>query len=261
MYRKIAATVLVALLVTIAGCSGAPGGAGDGSESTDGGATEGADGGGDSPPHVANRTAVLAVAGSYTSIWRMTAKEDGVVVGETAYTTAIDDVNERSFFRMTQTSDGETTDGMNVYHADGVSYTRYGTDDDATYTAQDGEFHGAALFEQTRYITDADDLGDFSRVGTETFDGVTVTRYELTERPAWIGAGQAPDAEIQWSEFSFEVLIDEDGLVRQETWSGTGTDDDGVTHTFEFYSAVTDVGSTTVEEPEWVSTAEAESGQ
>lgn len=274
MSRRLGTAVLVALIVITAGCLGIPGGdapASEPSEADDGGTDEGVvgngggagdtDGGTADGAVVANRTAALAAAGSYTSTWRMTVTEDGTVTGETAYVTAIDTTTERSHFRATQTSDGVSTDGWELYYADGVSYSRYGAGEDETYGVTEGVFTGTALFDGTRYVTDSDDLDGFDRAGTETFDGVTVTRYTLTERPAWVAAGQMTEGEIQWTEFTFEVLVDGDGVVRQETWTSTGIDEQDVTHTVEFYSAVTGVGTTTVEEPDWVGTAREQATQ
>lgn len=263
MKRRIGSYVLLALLVTLAGCLG---GVGEGAQpsggsSTGGGSGDGGGGGGGGDSAVANRTAVLAAAGSYTSTWQLRVSEGGEVVGETTYVTAIDYAAERSLFRSTGTSDGESRDGWEIYHADGTVYTRYGADESASYVVSEDVFTGTSPFDTGRYVTDGSDLAEFERVGTDTFDGVQVTRYELTERPAWIAGQQVRDDEVRWTEFTFEVLIDDDGLVRSERWTSTGVDDQDVTHTVEFSSTITGIGSTTVAEPAWIETARERASQ
>jgi len=267
MYRR-SGTLLVVLLVAMAGCVGsfdAIPGAGDGGDSGSGDG-EGDSGGGDgdstdgdstsdgSSDVVANRTAVLVDAGSYTSTWRLTATEGGTVTSETAYTSGVDYVNERSHFQSSQTSGGETASGWEVYSAGDVTYNRYGEGEAASYVVGEGTFTGTTPFDAGSYVARGGDLAEFERAGTETFDGVGVTRYVLTERPSWIAAQQLAEDDVRWTEFTFEVLVDDDNLVRAERWTSTGTQD-GVTHTIEFSYEITGVGATTVDEPAWVGTA------
>lgn len=257
MYLK-PVVLLVGLLVITAGCmdvlgTGVPADA-DGASGPGGSADDGPSAGGNDVELVENRTAALRAAGSYTSVWGMTYTQDGEVVGETSYTTAVDYANERSSFSMVQTNEGEVQTGFESYYADGTSYTRYSEDE--TYAVDDGAQFAPdrSLFAPDTYTHTAGDLAEYTRVGTETYDGVEVTRYELTERPAWL-AQQAPDEEFTWTEFTYTVLVDDDGLVRFEGWTGEGVDDDGVTATMEYSYALTGVGSTVVEEPAWIDAA------
>lgn len=253
MYRRFG-TVLVVLLVAMAGClsgfevvvDSAEGGSdGDGVGAGDG--ATGDDG------TLANRTAALLEAGSYTSTWRMTVTE-GETVSGTGYVSAVDYATERSHFRSEQITDGETAVGWEVYHAEGTSYNRYGEGESASYMVGEGTFTGTSPFDSGSYITGDDDLSEFTRAGTTTFDGVSVTRYVLTERPAWIAAQAMAEGEVRWTDFEFEVLVDDDGLVRAERWTATGTKD-GVAQSVEFTYEITGVGSTTVEEPDWLDAA------
>lgn len=262
MYRRFE-TVLVVLLVATAGCVGGfgdlPGDGGDGANDGGAGGGDGASSGGAADDGasgdgtLANRTAVLADAGSYTSTWRMTVTEGDVVSG-TAYTSAVDFESERSYFRSDQTSDDETTAGWEVYHAEATTYNRYGEGESASYVVGEGPFTGTTPFDAGSYVTGDDDLSEFDRTGRTAFDGVEVNRYVLTERPGWIAAQQLAEGEVRWTDFEFEVLVDDDGVVRAERWTATGTQD-GETLVMEFSYEVTGIGTTTVDEPAWVATA------
>ena len=53
------------------------------------------------------------------------------------------------------------------------------------------------------------------------------------------------------------MLVDADGLPRYESWSFEGETDDGETITGEWEYTLTKVGSTTVDDPEWLAAAQA----
>ena len=265
MTRRIVAVLLLSFLVALAGCTASSGG--DGAVGIDG--TDGAETGtetvavsSETEPAdqgdivlVENRTAALRDTGGYTAIWKMEFKKEGETVGATTYMHAVDYENERSSFSMLMASEGEVSTDYESFHADGVTYARYGTGEDATYQVADAAFAPEnTLFSVESHITDADDLAGFATVGTETYDGVTVTRYERTDRPVWIAA-QSPDSNFTWTKFTYTVLVDENGLVRSDSWGGEGVTDDGVTQTMEFSYSLTDVGSISIEEPDWVATA------
>jgi hypothetical protein len=260
MIRRIVPIVLVSLLVVLAGCTGAGGGdGGDGDEgvttSEPAAPSDGGSAGDGDVALVENRTAALRAAGSYTSVWKMESSSEGEVVGGMTYTHAVDYENERSRFSMLMTNEGEVSNDHETFHADGVTYARYGAGEDATYQVNEAPFAPEnAPFSVQSYVADGEDLSDFTAVGAETYDGVSVTRYERTDRPNWVAA-QGADDEFTWTEFTYTVLVDEDGLVRSESWGGEGVDDGGVRHTMEFSYSLTDVGSTSVEEPDWIEAA------
>ncbi len=208
-----------------------------------------------------NQTAALREAGGYTAVWKMEFTKEGESVGVTEYTHAVDYENERSSFTMLITNEDEVNTDYESYQADGVSFARYGSGEEATYQVNDAAFAPEnTLFAVQSSITDVDDLADFEVVGAETYDGVTVTRYELTHEPSWI-ASQSPDEEFTWTTFTYTVLVDQDGLIRLESWGGEGVDDDGVDHTMEFSYSLTNIGATSVEEPEWIDTAREQAEQ
>jgi hypothetical protein len=247
MQSQVVSTVFVVLLVLLAGCVGGNGtsdtGTGPG-DSTNGDVTL-----------VENRTAVLLDAGGYTSVWEMNVTSETDGVSATTYTHAVDYENERSSFGMLMTSRDEVSTAYENFYADRKSYTRYGEGEEATYQVADGVFAPEnTLFSVESFVTSGGDLAAFSAAGTETYDGVTVTRYERTDQPAWI-ASQGTDGEFTWTTFNYVVLVDADGLIRYESWSGEGVDEAGAETTMTFSYSLTDVGSTVVEEPDWLTTA------
>lgn len=248
MKRRFGLTIFVVALVLLAGCVGGTGSTDPADEPDDG--TDG------EVMIVDNRTATVLDAGGYTSVWEMefTSERDGVSI--TRYTHAVDYVNERYSFGMLMTNRDEVTNDYESFYADGTSYVRYGDGEEATYQTAPGEFTPEnTLFSVESSITSGSDLSEFSVVGTETYDGVTVTRYERSDQPAWIAA-QGTDDEFTWTAFDYAVLVDEDGLVRYDSWTGEGVDGEGVEQTMTFSYSLTDVGSTVVEDPDWLTAAD-----
>jgi hypothetical protein len=101
--------------------------------------------------------------------------------------------------------------------------------------------------------------------GSETFDGVAVERYELSEADSQLiqagsaaSAGAAGSGNMEITDFQYVVLVDEDGLSRFESWSFSGRTADGQVVTGEWEYSLTKVGSTTVEDPDWLAEAEAQ---
>lgn len=253
MLRTTLPLLFVVLLVATAGCLGG----GTPVTAPDGGANDGGDATGEAATLAENRTAALVAAGSYTSTWRMRSSEDGRVVGEMRYVTALDYANRRYNHEMAVADGTESRTTLASYHADGRTFQRIGDGDEATYTSSDAGFDAVAASGRTAMVSTVGDLDDFTFVGTETYDGVRVSRYELRDVTPWIAAQAADDAEVRWSDFSYEVLIDDQGLVRSERWQGTGVDDAGVEHAIEFTYELTGVGSTDVAEPGWLAEAAA----
>lgn len=95
----------------------------------------------------------------------------------------------------------------------------------------------------------------YEREGVETFQGVPVMRYEATgvdAVPDWIGDGNASSV---FENFSATLLLDADGVIRHYQYEFVYVD----YHTPRVAQSYTisDVGSTGVEKPDWVSNATA----
>ncbi|WP_424000527.1 DUF7537 family lipoprotein [Haloarcula salina] len=264
-------TVLVVSLLVVAGCLGGGGpvtdGESDGSSSAgDGGSSagesdSGGDGGGvaDSDEFDVGETErLLREAGSFTATWSYATTENG----ETATITdtyRVDLRENRSLETFTMTGAESQTD-FETFVADGSAYTRYAADGEAFYQSRpqdDTAFQSAVDRGAISYET----VDDARFVGTETFDGVTVDRYEYSDLAAWrqFGAGTMGSSEnVTVTDFTVAVLVDEDGLARQTTWTLTGETDAGETVSVEWRYEVTDVGSTSVPDPDWLDEARAQ---
>lgn len=276
MFARKLPIVAVALLLVLAGCTGGGGGGAAPATDTDaptdapsdagvdsetGGDTSGERGSLDlTEPEVALRD-----AGSFTATWRFSGVDEDGVEGAVAYTYRADLDGERAHVSWTAEEGGESTTGVfETFTADGTTFTRITSDDSAFYQAQPQEEFDVlaqSLGRTTIYDTDVDGL---TRVGTETFDGVRVTRYELSEADAmlWAGLGTTGTEPDDLAEFEvdYTVLVDGDGLARYESWSFTGTTNDGVTTSGSWAYELTDVGTTAVPDPDWLADAKAQTG-
>ncbi|ESP89723.1 hypothetical protein K933_02011 [Candidatus Halobonum tyrrellensis G22] len=90
----------------------------------------------------------------------------------------------------------------------------------------------------------------YQREGVETYQGVPVMRYEATgvdALPNWAGGGNPSS---YFEEFSATLLLDEDGVIRHYEYEFIWAD----YHTRRMTETYTlsDVGSTTVQKPDWV---------
>ncbi|WP_254821167.1 DUF7537 family lipoprotein [Haloglomus halophilum] len=270
MTARKAAVLVVAVLVLLAGCTdgsspaGPGGGSGDGG--TDGaGGSDGGDGTGTDGFATTDREQVLREAGSFTATWRWSATGLDGESGAFDVTHTVDLEAGRSVTNWAS-SDGDDTEGWQQFHADGVTYTRYGSGEDAFYTsgAGDTDLVASSLAYGGLYAA-ADTDGLIDR-GQERFDGVGVTRYELDESATvpWFamggggGAGTVSDPDqLEEVDWTYAVLVDGNGLARQETWGWTGRTADGRTVSYEAVYSITAVGSTSVDEPAWLSEAKA----
>lgn len=287
MSRSRLLTAVVVVLVLTAGClgsgdgsaasagdGGSDGGSGDGAASdggagggtdgatgdgTDGATGDGTDGGADGLS-LSDSEAALRDAGSFTAAWRYAGTDENGQRGEISFAYAAD-LNAGRTHIAYSTSDGAQAAGWEVYSTDEVTYTRYGSGDNAFYqtTEEQRNVVDEALSHAGIYGYGNED--ELSYEGTETFDGVTVERYVLTESDSiWWGsaAPQHSSDEFTVTDFEYVVLIDVDGLARFESWSFSGETADGSTVTGEWNYSITKLGSTTVTEPDWLAAAEAQ---
>lgn len=268
MISRLLVVVLAVSLLT-AGCLGggvspaAPveggsgdgaGGGGDGSDGSDGGA------GGADDIDLADPENALREAGSFTATWRYTGTDENGVRSEVGYVYAADLDAERAHVTFTSGDTDETAGGSwEMFTADGVTYARYASEDAAFYQRQDEGVDVLADATSHAGIYSYGDVDDLNRRGTETYDGVTVTRYEISGVDEWWAASAASaDGEFTITDFSYVVLVDENGLSRYESWSFSGRTADGATVNGAWEYTLTDVGSTTVEDPAWLAEAKSQ---
>jgi len=249
--------ILVVLLVVLAGCAGG----GDVAPGAEGGdAAGGSDGGDDSAEafELGDPERILRDAGSFTVTWSYTGVDASGVESELTQEFLADLDAERSYTRTLTVTDGQAAaGGVEQFVADGVTYSRFGSGEDAFVTSQEGstEVLGTAIALSQARAYGADEGLEFA--GSETFDGVTVDRYELSATDeALIRAGsiaaQDEPGTLEVTDFEYVVLIDEDGLPRYESWTFSGRMDDGSELRGSWEFSLTDVGSTTVDDPDWL---------
>jgi hypothetical protein len=105
----------------------------------------------------------------------------------------------------------------------------------------------------------------YEEVGTETFDGVQVTRYEASgeELARSLGLLNGTGGTFQNVTFvsaSTELLIDGDGIVRRASFDVVVDTEQAGEVTISFSQEITAVGSTSVPEPDWLEEAMQQTG-
>lgn len=246
---------------------GNDGSAGDGSDdgASDGSAGDGNDGsagdgsdGSDVEWTAANSAAALRDAGSFTSswTWRTSDPETGTVQSMTM-NSAVDLPNER--VHRTTTVTGEDGMVMESFHAGGTVYSRMASgdgSDDPFYSVTEQEFDPDVVVDYRGHVYDSSDLDEWTLVGVEQYDGVTVRRYTYQGTDPWLGATRG-DEEFRAESWTFTMLVDRDGIARYQSYHVDGVDADGNDVWVEWEYTVTGVGSTTVDDPDWLADAEA----
>lgn len=268
-YARIS-TILVVLTVVLAGCSG--GGVTDGSGNSapetatptetaagTGGSVTGAE-----TLSVADADARLREAGSFTTEWSYTVTEaDGSVVSITDRYAV--DLNANRSIQRFSTQGPDARVDFEIFVADGTSYTRYGDGEQTFYqvSEQPPNVFDSATGRASSFYGDAEEDAQF--VGTETYDGVTVSRYEYSDADAWSTYNQETtsslfetDEAVTVTDFTVAVLVDSNNVGRLTTWTLTGETESGQTVSVDWRYSLTDIGSTTVEEPDWLADAKAQ---
>lgn len=311
MSSKVVTAILVAVMVTLAGCGGnvgddpngegdtdvTPAGAaddpgadsetndeaGDARSDGDDGATDGGATDGGTDVVVVNDDGfdggeldVRAVAASHESGLLEARTFTVVAVIESTAENQARDQSFQSVSTRTSTVDVWNNVALSRLETDsfGVQsvreeYVRGGL----TYV-RDGGF-GAATATLRGYppewnITELGDLGDsddvrsmanvvqFTEVGRETVDGVSVVRYETTSLDAFDQSEFGLDPGIELVDASAVLLVGTDGIVRSMELQVDAVTDQGSSISVSTTTTWSDIGSTTVTEPDWVT--EARSG-
>lgn len=275
LQRKHASLALVVVLTLTAGCSGIFGGTSGGSPATatdhNGPApgTSGFDAGAVETGHFET----LSNASFTASLsFRLSTVRDGenrsVFVNRTV---AVDRANDRALATgtlvrangaaletTTYTADGATTE-RRVLSTPNRTATDYRSDT-PPYDGAVRPVNASSVLDRSLVQSLGSDV-DWTFAGTDTVDGDAVSRYEATGPNV---TGFAPDeavaANVTEGEsvdaVSAAVLVDERGVVRSLRYSLT-TERDGRPITVTLSLSVSEIGETTVEEPDWLSKAAA----
>lgn len=271
MDRRTLLTIAAAGAANLAGCVGSDGdqpgdepgatnepddgtgddGSGDGT-GDDGTGDDGSDGDDwvDSEPDEA-----LRQAGNFTSTWTWEVSDPQPGGAEKmVYTSLVNLDDERAYTKLDFSGDNETT--MEIYQTSDKRYNR-ATDQDGenpTTWVEEREFDPKEFLFTYGYSYDTSELETWSDEGTETYDGVTVRRYVYEDDQPYV-AGQGGHDMTEVTKVTFVMLVDENGIPRYQSHRVEGTDDEGNDVWYEWDYSITDVGSTTVEEPDWIDEA------
>jgi hypothetical protein len=255
--KRLLTVALVGLLVASAGCAQIPGIGGDG-DGGDGGSsdiaayTESGDEL-DGETVSADHAAAIEDAGSYTFDVGFEAADDESSLSIDAHIEA-DMENDRAYSVQESNLFGNQTaykytSGDSTYEKS----VREGDEENAQYaTSEDGQVQPVNT--TPSFQASLVDGLEWSQEGTEEQNGVGVTRYESTgvaNATALVGAGT--DAE-NVSDVSATMYLDADGVVRQYDLTYTVQEGDSET-TVTYEVETTGVGSTSVEEPDWLDEA------
>lgn len=258
-------TVLVVLTVALAGCAGG-GVGGDAPASGDDTPTAVSTGGDDSSNSlsVAEVDERLREAGSFTTRWDYTITQADGTTLRFNQSYRVDLEANRSVERYS-TTDADGATSFEVFVDDDTSYTRYGSGENVFYQISDQPqpVFDDATNRASTFDTYLEDDARF--VGTESFDGDTVSRYEYTDADAWRTYNQGlasatfdTEEEVTITDFSITVLVDENNIGRLTTWTLTGETESGETVTAEWSYSLTEIGSTSVDDPDWLDEARAQ---
>ncbi|WP_336359392.1 DUF7537 family lipoprotein [Haladaptatus sp. ZSTT2] len=278
MNRSVFATVLMGLVVVLAGCSGGvtdntttTAGAGNDvtttTQTTALGEPYTASGDElDATTLAAAHEAALKNAGSFTNQLNISVDTTNGTLDLNATTRA--NLNDGTASQTNLLAFEEFRFESTVYTAGSSSYERtYFQSNDSEYTEyRQGSEPYSNIEEaepvdvndamQIDIVTDTVDGADWTQVGVEQFDGVSVTRYEAKGVESFKDLREDIDPASNQTITNAEavLLVDENGIARFIEIRFEVEDDD-VSGTIYLISKVTDVGSTTVAEPDWLDRA------
>jgi outer membrane biogenesis lipoprotein LolB len=251
MTHKLLRVVFVVALVVIAGCSGTSGV--DTNNQTEPTATE-ITTTTTSGSTTLNQTLLdshsitLIDAGSYTA--EVTTSENS-----TSTTTAAEiNLTAQSKYEQLTTITDSSSFTLETYRGSGSDtvYTKVGSGESASYTSDDaaGNFTADSIAEPY-LITDV----QYQQFGTETINGTTVQRYVANDVDSLSVESDGWGGPIV-TNISSTVLVDADrGLIYQIDAQYTVQTSSGAERTVSYAVSYSDVGSTDVTEPTWLSNA------
>lgn len=256
MRRQLAALLVVAL-VAVAGCAGGSGPATDGTDSVDGA----------EPVHETPLDAesvadahvdALTDAGTYTIESDATQESPGR--NRTVETSGLvrGDISSGAVFSRTESAQRT----VELYSdGDGTAYQQFAAGDQSQYQNVSGQAGNATQYARDT-VTSFVGLFDFTYAGTEDVDGETVHVYEA-DGAASVNTSSPAFAQLNESnvdEASATMHVGEDGVVRMAGYDLTVTVQ-GRTQSVETTQRFTELGSTEVAEPDWLSEAQSDSAE
>lgn len=284
--RQLLAVITVALLVATAGCAGILGGDGNGDENGD-------ENGNDLPPQqnpgedetvysqtgsfdgerlAANHSATLRSADSFRLTYEI--DHSGAYEETTTLLMELDKANNEGYQRGAIDHQDQSLT-REVYTNDDTSYHRIEVDDmRPTYDKATAPYDDASFdpilnetvgqqAELESIFTQIDGI-DWTQQGTDQYQGVTVTKYEadtagIEEFLADASLTANEDQSISTVESgSATLLVTPDGTVRYFELDVSGTNPDGEQQSLTITIQYPDIGSTTVNTPDWLDEAESE---
>jgi len=262
--RRLLLTATVALLVATAGCSGLVGddGNGNGDGDVDGAGYDVAGSDLDGQTITDTTSSAVEDAGSFTveTDSAFTATQGGEEqTSASSSSLRVDLENDRGIRNQTQSfsTGNETQEQVSVVYTDGdTSYRKQTTQGETTYDQQEGpaqSFGGIQPVNTTAFSQNYTSIVDgfsWEQDGSGEVDGVAVTEYSLTGEVDKDALNLGENATVE--DASGTLYIDGDGVLRQADIAYTVTTEEG-TSSIDATTKLTDVGSTTVEEPAWLS--------
>lgn len=286
-YTRILSVVLLAILVATAGCSGLLGDASTSGEtpaidrSTDANTTSSTNDTATATPAATDlsslapetirerHTAGLREAGSFNATRTVTiASNDSSNPFSTFSLTSdysVDFERNRSIERSSFFGTTETYTAANGTTYRKQALSEDASPEDATYSVSDPDedsLFGLDPVNVTEAIgVDALVVGEnvsYEAVGTETVDGVTVTRYETSGVEQLSGENLLANGTVEGENtsvrnFTATLLVDGEGVVRLSDWHIEFVDTaNGTSYELDMRHEISAVGEVSIEEPGWL---------
>ena len=256
MRRKILIAVGVALLVAVAGCNTS---ADVNPTPTDDPATEQT-----MDWHNATASAV-GEAGSYTLHVNSSSDTSGpdgenvVVTNETSRVDLASDLGVRTTGQTFSRAGQRRTSTTTVYTENKTSYRQLNASQGVSYSRQTGSAEGYGAIQPVNVSGYSGNFSviaesfEWAKRGTATIDDTETVRYTSTNLTDSSALLEREDVTV--SNASATSYVSDDGVVRRLSLEYTLQQNDTTTQ-FELTHRLSDIGSTAVEEPEWIAKAQ-----
>lgn len=259
MRRERVAVLVVGFAVVLAGCQALPV-----DDTGDGGTTPTVDPEGTSTPAEVTMPPGLDESGVTDADALLSAHaaalEDETVTVSIDFRLVVDGAADRAALEGKTVPDGDRgwmsvdlREGTGEYYTEGgTTYEKATVDGSTRYTTTDDV---SAIPDEPRFgaddrIRDALRAGNWTATGTVDRDGTTLIRFEAVE--VEVPVVDDPDATVS---AHGELLVDENGVVHHVEVS-TEIEADGETVEYGIEVTVSEIGTTAVEEPDWIDLAQ-----